>query len=144
MLGAKIVLYDRQYWSQSADGTLSSQGPFLPANLVIFENSMYDNDKAIWDFADGIVTESIVASHDGYGHGRNPRPGRRVQGRRAQLPTGYVTVAPGLNPPEITMWGVARGFPRKFRLQAGAVMDIGPVANPIPVTEVFGYNPFGQ
>ena len=54
-------------------------------------------------------------------------------------PTGYATI--GHNPPKIDFWGVARGFPRKHLLQASGVLDIGPVVNPIPVTEVFGSYP---
>lgn len=138
---ASIELYDQQAWSQDNTGNQSAF-PQLAANLVIFENSQYDNNKAIWDFANGVVTESIISSFMGAGMGGVPGMiGEFKGGTRG--PTGYATVSPGLNPPKMEVWGVARGFPRKFRLQASAVLDIGPVPNPIPVTEVFGTNPFG-
>ena len=51
-------------------------------------------------------------------------------------PISYATCE-SMNPPNITMWGVARGFPRKFMLQANAVLDVGPITDPVSVTEPF-------
>jgi hypothetical protein len=35
------------------------------------------------------------------------------------------------------MWGVARAFPRKYRLQANAVLTVGAFADPIPFSVPF-------
>jgi hypothetical protein len=67
------------------------------------------------DWANAVVTESIVGSMVDmpFGGFDGPQAG----------PVGYVT-SPNtdLNPPNLTLWGVARGFPRKHKLGANAVL----------------------
>lgn len=138
VLGMNIELYDQQFWSQDGTGNQAPTGPYQPANLVIFEHSAFDGDRNVWDFANGVVTESIVSAWAGGAMGGvDGMIGSFDGGTRG--PTGYATI--GHNPPKIDFWGVARGFPRKHLLQASGVLDIGPVVNPIPVTEVFGSYP---
>lgn len=127
VLGMTIELYDSRYWTQAADGSLAS-APFLPVNLIILEDSANDNNANAFDFANGIVTESTVSSMvptNMIGSFTSP-----VRG-----PIAYATAPPDLNPPNITYWGVARGFSRRKLLQGSAVLNIGAVVDPIPSTQ---------
>jgi len=125
--GLKIELYDSRYWQQQSDGTLIS-APYLPVNMIILEDSTNDNTEAAFDFGNAIVTESVVSSLTAtnmIGSFTGP-----VRG-----PIAYATAPPDLNPPNITYWGVARGFPRRKLLQASATLNVGTVIDPIPITE---------
>jgi hypothetical protein len=125
MLNMEIELYDARYWYQSTDGQITS-APFLPINRVVLTSKNNDNNRMAMDFANGIVTESIVASMSQQ---------LSVIGRfggPAYGPVGYATSPNDLNPPTVTMWGVARGFPRKHRLQASAVLNVGTLVDEIP------------
>jgi hypothetical protein len=131
VLGMRIELYDARYWTQNGDGTQSSAA-FLPINKVVLSNSADDNNAAVMDFANAVTTESIVGSfNDGntamLGGFNGPEFG----------PIAYATKPPDLNPPQMTMWGVARGFPRKHILQSTAVLTIGTVTDSIPVGPPF-------
>ncbi len=127
VLGMTIELYDSRYDTQAPDGTISSL-PFLPINKIVFSASTDDNAAAVMDFANGIVTESIVAGLVG---------GFGGLGGGQYGPVAYPTVPADLNPPSVTYWGVARGFPRKHKRAATAVLDVGAMTDPIPTTAPF-------
>ena len=125
-----IELRDERYWSQNEDGSLQS-APFQPINKVILTSTNDDNDSMAWDFANGITSESIVSNllkQSMIGNLSGPTRG----------PITYATpTAANLNPPGITWWGVARGFPRKNRLQSSAVLTVGTLTDDIAVGEPF-------
>lgn len=118
----KIELYDARYWSQDSNGyTLSA--PFFPINQVLFTDSRGDGNANYYDFANTIVTESVMSQVT-----RNLNMvGSLPLGRG---PMSYATVDPSLNPPNITYWGVCRGFPRKKLLQSSAVLTAGAWTDP--------------
>lgn len=128
----EIEIYEGRYWSQDSAGNITS-APFLPINKVIFTDTADDNNPNAYDWANGIVTESIVGSllkgrMSLFGEFSGPMRG----------PVSYA--APTdimLNPPGITYWGVARGFPRKHRLQSSAVFTVGTFTDDIPITDPF-------
>jgi len=124
-----IELYDDRYWSQGSDGSLVS-APYLPITKVILDDRRDDMDPTVKDFANGVVTESIVAS-------MGPTSTVGTFSGPARGPLGYATIKPDLNPPGVTHWGVARGFPRKHRLQQNACLTVGTFTDPIPVGESF-------
>lgn len=125
VLGMMIELYDSRYWVQSAAGAITNE-PFLPLDKVVLSNSADDNSPAVRDFANAVVTESIVA-----GMVPSALIGGTM-GAPSRGPVAYATAAnPNLNPPGVTMWGVARGFPRKHLLQETAVLDVGTITDPI-------------
>ena len=130
VMGLKeIEIYDSRYWSQSTDGTLMS-APYLPITKVVLSSTGNDNNQQAMDFANAYVTESIVGS----------LAGSNIVGQftgAARGPVAYATVPGDLNPPNITMWGVSRGFPRKKLLQATAVLTVGSFTDPIAVGEPF-------
>lgn len=124
LLDMEIELYDARYWTQGGDASFSNQ-PYLPITKVILSDSGDDNNAMVMDFANGVTDESIVADmapmqFGGFG---GPQYG----------PISYVTANSDLNPPQLTYWGVARGFPRKKRLQATSVLTVGTFADIVPV-----------
>ena len=133
VLGLKeIELYDARYWSQDESGVMTS-APYLPINKVILSATENDNNEAVQDFANGITTESRLSSmlpNTGSG-----TIGNFEQGVRG--PIAYANVPDNMNPPTATVWGVMRGFPRRHRLQASAVLTVGTIAETIPVGEPF-------
>jgi len=130
VLGMQIELYDSRYWSQGADGALTST-PYLPIVKVVLSNSGDDNDPTAFDFANGVTTESQVSSFA-------PSSAIGDLGGPTRGPIAYATLANvNLNPPQVQMWGVARGFPRKFRLQSTAVLTVGSFSDTIDPTAPF-------
>lgn len=125
LLGMTIEFYDARYWQQSPAGVITAAS-FLPLNKVIMDATENDHNDQIQDFSAGIVTESIVSqmvNSNVIGRMGGPQYG----------PISYATAPPDLNPPNITFWGVDVGFPRKFQLQANAVLDVGTVTDDVPI-----------
>lgn len=110
MIGMEVELYDGHFYERSNNGKRTSVR-YLPFNKIIFSNTQDDNDSTAMDFANGIVTESIVSPLIGHGG----------IGGESFGPIAYFTGNENLNPPDIVAWGVARGFPRKHRETATAV-----------------------
>lgn len=110
MIGMELELYDGHFYERSNNGKRTSVR-YLPFNKIIFSNTQDDNDSTAMDFANGIVTESIVSPLIGHGG----------IGGESFGPIAYFTGNENLNPPDIVAWGVARGFPRKHRETATAV-----------------------
>lgn len=128
----ELRLYDARFWSQSASGEQTS-APFLPINKVILDSTTNDNNTAVQDFANAVVTESMLSS-------LLPNSGTGVIGRFGagmRGPVAYTTVPVDMNPPNMTVWGVMRGFPRRFRFQANAVLTVGAFSDQIPPIELF-------
>jgi Phage major capsid protein E len=128
----ELILYDARFWSQDEAGTQTS-APYLPINKVILDSTMNDNNPAVQDWANGVVTESLVSGllpNTGAGIIGNFQPGMRG-------PVAYTSVPADMNPPNVTVFGVMRGFPRRFMLQASAVLTVGQFTDQIPVTEPF-------
>lgn len=123
VLGLEIELYDARYWSQDSAGNLVST-PLLPIIKVVLSNSGDDNDPTCYDFANGVTTESIVS-------GLAPSEMVGSIGGPTRGPIAYATVPGDLNPPNISYWAVARGFPRKYRLQSTAVLTVGTFSDTI-------------
>src|SRR6185503_2671887 len=129
-LGMTIELNDSRYWSAAANGVQTS-APFHPVGQVILTSSANDNQDSVMDFANGVVTESIVA--DLVDSGMIGNLGGMQRG-----PLAYATAAnPNLNPPGVVYWGVKRGFPRKHLLQASARLTVGTYGDLIAVGEPF-------
>jgi hypothetical protein len=125
VIGMSIELYDSRYWYQNPDGSLTS-APYLPIVKVVLSFTGDDNNRAAADFANAITTESVVAEL-GANTGIVGTLGGPQRG-----PIAYATVPHDLNPPNVTYWACARGFPRKHRLQSTAVLTVGTFADTIP------------
>lgn len=133
VLGVKeIRIYDSRYWSQDASGQMTS-APYLPVNKVILDSASNDNNAAVQDFANGVTTESTLGplmAETGSG-----MIGSLNEGTRG--PICYTTVPHDMNPPNLTVWGVQRGFPRRYRISASAVLTVGTFTDTIPTTDPF-------
>lgn len=114
--GLVLELYDGQYKERAANGAMVQQR-VCPSNMVILTNSDDDNVQSVRDFANGVVTESIVGSMGAY----------RMEGFNGPRfgPIAYYIPKQDLNPPVITCWGVARGFPRKHDEFSTATLEVG-------------------
>lgn len=117
ILGYEIELYDAKYAVQNLDGSTSSFSNYWPVGYVGFSDAALDNDPNVVDFANGVVTESVVSSITGGPFGGFGGP--------AYGPVGYVTPqSPDLNPPGINVWGVARGMPRVLDKSAESYLKV--------------------
>jgi hypothetical protein len=116
IIGMELELYDAKAWTQNSAGALTS-APYLPLGKVVLSDSNDDNTGMGIDFGNGIVTESVVSSIvDGGMIGKFDGP--------EYGPVGYATANPDFNPPNLTQWAVARGWPRKKRLSSTAVLTV--------------------
>lgn len=120
-----IETYDSRYWTQDDAGTLNSYR-FWPLNKVALTDTNSDNNRGVADFAHGIPTEVTVT---------NMVPtsmiGRLPAGTYG--PIGYASA--DHNPPQVTYWGVDRGWTRKHLLQESAVLTIAPAVGAGSITE---------
>lgn len=114
LLGMELEIYDGIFYERGNAGA-RTQVRYIPEDKVILSNTADDGDSNAMDFANGIVTESVVSPIIGHGG----------IGGEAFGPIAYFTGNENLNPPDITAWGVARGFPRKHRETATAVITTG-------------------
>ncbi len=116
ILGMEVEIYDAKAWTQAEDGTISA-APYLPSGKVVLSDSNDDGTGMAIDFANGVVTESVVSSLvDG---------GMIGKFTGAEYgPVGYATGNPDFNPPNLTQWAVARGWPRKHRLSSTAALTV--------------------
>lgn len=114
VLNITVETYDSKYWVEGNDAALTSSN-FLPAGKVILSDSRDDGSTRAIDFGNGIVTESVVGSLMDFGGGARFAGG-------TYGPVGYSEGT--LNPPNLILWAVARGFPRKHRLSSTGVMTV--------------------
>jgi hypothetical protein len=132
---AEIELYDSRYWSEDESGALTS-APYLPINKSIFSARANDNNRMVADWANGVPTEVVVSNLVQSAGGMIGSLPRNTRG-----PIAYATG--DLNPPQVTYWGVGRGWSRKHLLQETAVMTLAPthgadsIDETVPVGEPF-------
>lgn len=121
----EIELYDNRYFTQDPNGLVSSSR-FLPLGSVILTRKGMFGDSNVWDFANGVCTETVVSSV--------ARPSGAITGFTEPKtgPIAYPTIPADMNPPGITYWGVCRGFPRKKLLQASACLQVGAGVEVVP------------
>jgi hypothetical protein len=124
----EIELEDNRFWSESESGALTSE-PFMPINRSIFSARMNDNNAMVADFANGVPTEVDVSNLVGQSNGIIGNLPEDTYG-----PVGYAEGA--LNPPQLTYWGVARGWSRKHLKQETAVMTLAPTHGDDAIEEV--------
>jgi hypothetical protein len=118
VLGKEIVLDDHTYNVRANDGTITTTRT-LPLHKVVLHRSQDERDDSIWDMANGMPTESIVADMIGQGVGAD-------LGGEQYGPIAYWTPAsPDLNPPGAVCFAVVKSFPRKFVPESSAVLTVG-------------------
>jgi hypothetical protein len=117
ILGKELVIDDTTYNERANDGTLSTTRA-LPQNKVLLSRKEDENSGRAYDFANGLVTESIVA--DMVGSGFDDITGDSYGPFAYFTPTNV-----DLNEPGVTAWAVARCFPRKFIPECTAVLTVG-------------------
>ena len=118
VLGIEVEIYDGSFWERANNGA-KTRNKVLPINKVLFSSSADDGNRQAFDFANGVVTESIVGSV------------LSVPGFNGETfgPISYYEGNPSMNPPVVRAWAVVRGFPRKFRETATSVLTVGDASN---------------
>jgi hypothetical protein len=111
-----VETYDDTFDTEGNDGTVTTTR-FLPVNKAVLSSTSDDNNRRVMDWANAIVTESIVASMVGKSSG--------VIGAIPPNSRGPVSYAEGtFNPPRIDLWAVSRGFARKHVETATACLTV--------------------
>jgi hypothetical protein len=129
--GKAIELYDSRYFAQDTAGNNTS-GPYQPINKVILDNTANDNNAMVRDFSNGIPQETkFLGLPNAAVIG-----GETLQGGQYG-PIAYMTYPPELNSPELSLWAVAKGWPRKPKVQSNAVLTVGAFNDLVPVSEQF-------
>jgi hypothetical protein len=136
LTGCTIVLYDGRWWTQGAPGAANSvvptSGRFLPLNKVILDSSQNDNNRMVTDLANEVPIESMLMGMAGM----TTEMGSIPAGRPG--PMAYAHVPPlGGNAPSMSMWAVARSYPRKWERAANAVLTVGNFDELIPIADPF-------
>lgn len=119
LLNMTIELNDFQYSEMDASGQVS-YSRFLPVTKVRLSNTADDNNAAARDFGQTVVTESLIGNLPGV----NIFGGGGLGSARTG-PIGYATPRSDLNPPNIILWAVDRGFPEKNDRTESAVLTVG-------------------
>jgi hypothetical protein len=114
VLGGMIVeIYDAQYWDESTYGVQAASN-FLPAGKILLTSTEGDDNATFWDWANGEVTEMLVGQMFG---------GLLAMESGMEGPLSYMTAGDlNVNPPGPILWGAGRGFPRKHKEAASAVL----------------------
>lgn len=120
MLDMEVELYDQRYWAESDAGAFASS-PFNPTNVVFLTDSSDDGDRMVRDLADTVVTETVVSSLTGGGGVTGIIGGFDAPSRG---PVAYAAPSPGLNPPQLTLFGVERVFPRLKRQSSVGTLTV--------------------
>lgn len=114
LLGMDVEFEDKTYTEQAAAGTISTT-KVLTLGKVLLSSKSDDNNPAAMDWGNALVTETIAAGAMDL---------TSDLGGEQYGPVAYYTGNEDLNPPNIIGWGVARGFPRKFRKTAVGVLTV--------------------
>jgi hypothetical protein len=115
MVGMRLELEDKTYTEQASNGSKVTSR-VLPLGKVLLSVAADENDVTAYDFGSAVVVESIVAGI--IGDPDNVPAGEQFG------PFAYYTGNMDLNPPNLTAWGVTRGFPRKHRKTCTAVLTV--------------------
>lgn len=129
----EVVTYDSVYQTENGDGNPSVYVPFLPlapnASLLL-DDKRNDRNDSVHDFGIGTTMESRA---DGV---------RFQDGIPADLPPGqngifsYMDMPTDMNPVRFAIWTAARAWPRKFDEICESVLFVGPLGDPVPVTDI--------
>lgn len=126
VLGMKVIeTYDSRYWSQG-DAATSTSNRYWPINKVALTDTNSDNNDGVADFGHAVPTEVMVANMVPTSMIGKIAPG-------TYGPLAYVTGSD--NPPQLTYWGVDRGWTRKYLLQESAVITVAPATGTGSITE---------
>lgn len=107
-----IEIYDGTFFERSNTGAHISTR-VVPENVLILSSTKDHNNKEAADFGNGQVIEPVIAS----------LLLNQIQDK-CFGPYAYFTGNMNLNPPEMTVWGSMRGFPRRHDTALSATITI--------------------
>lgn len=118
LLQMEIEVEDKLLNTPNPDGTLTSSR-VLPLGKVILSTVADDKDPSAMDFGNAVVTEAVAAQLvQDFG------PDNFPVGEQFGPIAFYTLPNAQLNPPGALAWAVMRGFPRKHRKTATAVLTV--------------------
>lgn len=116
ILNKEIEIDDRVFFTEGVDGSEAS-ARVQPNNKVLLTSTAADGNASLMDWADGLVIETML-------QGMVAGIMGEFEGPESGL-VSYVTAADAnANPPGVNMWSVRRGFPRKHKESASAVLTV--------------------
>jgi hypothetical protein len=130
--GMEIVLYDSRFETQNDDLSWSRfrYMPLSPNAPVILDDKMDDKNADVQDFGMGTAMESRLASareNNGTVIGELPAGVTR--------PISYAVVPQDLDPVGLTVFSVAKCFPRLYQRDSNVVLNVGPTVDLVPSTD---------
>ncbi len=128
-----VVLNDDRYnWKEESGKVGSSR--LQPINEVYLTSSAHDHDDAFADIGEMPTVESALVGLPGTSVLGADGAAAALSGRRGLI--SYMTVPPDMNPPSATFWAASVEFPRKHHPAYSAKINIGPVSDDIPITDI--------
>lgn len=115
----QIEICDQTYFEKSNSGNIDHVR-VLPFNKVILSSIKSHNNPDYADFANGQTTESFVAA----------LISPELCTASEYGPTSFFTGNKDLNPPEMAVWSVVRGFPRRHVPAMSAVLTLEGLQGP--------------
>jgi hypothetical protein len=109
-----VEIDDHAIRTENADGTVQIIKD-IPDGTVLLTSTMDDNDPSMFDIGNAPLTEALVSN----------LVGTPVDlGGQERGPAVFATTDHQLNPPQITVWGAARAFPRRKALACSTVLIV--------------------
>jgi hypothetical protein len=130
----ELVTYDSVYQTENGDGNPSAYVPFLPLApeaCLLLDDKRNDRNNSVHDFGVGVSMESR-ADKVRFTNGAIPEglPPGQVG------PFAYLDMPQDMNPVRFAIWTVNRAWPRKFDAVCESVLFVGPLGDPVPVTDI--------
>jgi hypothetical protein len=130
----KVETYDAVYQTQDGSGRPAVYVPFLPLApeaCILLDDSRNDRNDSMLDFAEGTTLESRA---EGVRFNQGAIPENLPPGQTG--PFSYFHMPDHLNPASFSVWTVARAWPRKFDEVCESVLFVGPLTDPVPLTDI--------
>jgi len=130
----EVVSYDAVYQSENGDGSPSIYYPFLPLApeaCIILDDKRNDRNDAVHDFGIGTTMESRA---DSIRFSNGVVPGGLPPGEPGMF--SYFDMPSSMNPATFSIWTTMRGWPRKFDEVCESVLFLGPLVDPVPLTDI--------
>lgn len=140
VLDMELVLYDGRFETQAEDGTWSTHR-FVPMSTncpIVLDDPADDMNASVQDFGMGMAMEGRLSELMG-DVGAGARPTDFIvapTAAGARRPISYAYIPGSMDPVGLTVFSVAKVFPRLYNRASNAVLNIGPLTDLIPVTDL--------
>lgn len=115
--GMVIRTIDGRYWDQLPDGDEES-GNYWPLGKVMLDNTDNDGNARAAYLGNAVVTETAVSAMADVGGVVG-----RFEGQQSG-PVAYTVASYALNPPDLTIWGVQKCWPVRYRQGLASILTV--------------------